>query len=166
MPNPSFRRKRGRRPIYGPKEAQAILDYIASGGTLTQICKQPGMPSPQLVVMWAVGSKRAPQPGFGEAYALARRRRYELWEDQLIDLADGAVDLDSMPKVQGRRLAVDTRKWIMSKRAPDVWGEQVLHQLSGTAQVNIYLPQKGAVELPPPTIDGTVEQIEDGQTES
>jgi hypothetical protein len=86
-----------------------------------------------------------PIPLFGELYAQARERRYQVLEDQLVDLSDNAIHLDSMAQVQGRKLAVDTKKWIMSRRMPQLWGERISYDGPGAkAEVHVYLPAKGS----------------------
>jgi hypothetical protein len=154
------KRPRGRQRIYTAEHAAEILRHLGDGGTLTSICARPGFPTLQLVLAWAFGDEKPPLPLFAELYAQARERRYQVWEDQLVDLSDGAIDLDSMAQVHGRKLAVDTKKWIMSRRMPTIWGEHIQPHPNQNTVVNVYLPQKGAPHNSMRTIHGQAEVIE------
>lgn len=79
---------------------------------------------------------------FSDQYAKARQAQITRWEDEIIEIADDASN-DWMERegkdgegsgwaVNGEaigraRLRVDSRKWIMSKRLPKVYGDKVAH---------------------------------------
>lgn len=92
------------------------------------------MPSRQTILRWAIDLTHP----FSEQYARAREVGYQQMADDLVDIADGKsvswteadagdeVDRDA-PKdaVQRDRLRVDTRKWLLSKALPKVYGDKV-----------------------------------------
>jgi hypothetical protein len=49
--------KTGQPPFYSAEIVQRILDELASGRTLTEICSAPGMPSRSLVQLWAAQNR-------------------------------------------------------------------------------------------------------------
>jgi hypothetical protein len=80
---------------------------------------------------------RAADRGFATAYARARDAQLEAWEDELLDIAeDGSNDWIDREVARGRmerqpdrehiersKLRCDQRKWLMSKRAPQRYGD-------------------------------------------
>jgi hypothetical protein len=64
-------------------------------------------------------------PQFAEAYARARRAQHDAWADQIIELADAALSLDSMAKVTAVRNAMQARQWLLSKLRPEEYGDRM-----------------------------------------
>jgi len=71
---------------------------------------------------------------FSVQYAQARMRGYQLLADEIIDISDDAdgdiVDTEHGPKVDAERVArsklrVDSRKWMLAKMLPKVYGEKI-----------------------------------------
>jgi hypothetical protein len=56
--------------------------------------------------------------GFGDRLNQARLRRYDLWEDELIEHALTELGSQNMAAVQARRTLIDTMKWILARRLP------------------------------------------------
>lgn len=113
-------KKRGRKPQYDREKLfEEILDRIAHGEPLKQICRTEGFPSSSTVFDWLKDSKE-----FTDRYAQARLRQYEVWADEIITIAHeqpslvlnkaGSPSIDSA-WVQLQRLKVDSRKWLLSK---------------------------------------------------
>lgn len=133
-----------------PETLAALTSRIAAGETLAAICKDQDMPSPGTVWRW-----RQENSGFRDSYALARVAQMEVWADEIVEIADDST-LDMVEKV-GRngskymavdqeniarsRLRVDTRKFLMAKLAPHLFGERievagtVAHEHSGTIEI-------------------------------
>lgn len=124
----------GRRTTYTDAIGKAICKMLSEGVTLTQISKRPGMPGVTTILAWAMNDKL----GFYEQYARAREIGYQRMADQLIDIADdGRNDWEEIETRDGSfiklnreatersKLRVDTRKWLLSKALPKIYGEKV-----------------------------------------
>lgn len=106
---------------YGDEVREAILYQLEMGRTLREVCRMEGMPDPAAVLKW---SKVDPD-GFGQQYAQARRIGYEIRADEILELCDeydGKPDRDEVAK---RRLQIDTRKWLLSKCLPKIYGDKI-----------------------------------------
>ena len=105
---------------------------LADGELLTNICKTAGMPSRQAIHRW-----RMSRPAFGALYMQAREIGMESMSDETLIIADDDTldtNADGSPNhasVNRARLMVDTRKFLMAKLAPKVYGDRVQHEHSG-----------------------------------
>jgi hypothetical protein len=115
---------------YDPILAEEILERLADGDSLASICHDEGMPDERSVRRWARN-----QGDFGGQYAAARRLGYEKRADELLEIADNSsadwIDtgngkrvLDTL-HVNRARLMIDTRKWLLSKMLPKVYGDHL-----------------------------------------
>jgi hypothetical protein len=88
------------------------------------------MPPHSTVLGWTVDRK-----DFSDQYARAREIGYHNMADQLLEIADdgrndshrdddGHVQIDH-DVIARSRLRVDTRKWLLSKALPKVYGEKI-----------------------------------------
>jgi hypothetical protein len=103
-----------------------ILRRISHGETLTKACaSNPDFPAPSTVIDW-VHENRA---NIAERYARARDRQIEAWSDQIVDKADEA--LKNPETAHAARLAVDARKFLLSKLKPEVYGDRVEARVTG-----------------------------------
>ena len=133
----------GRTTTYTPATAELICARLADGETLTEICRTPGMPHRQTVHQW-----RMRIPAFNDLYARAREIGMESMSDDVLTIADddtGDLLADGSPNsanVQRSRLMVDTRKFLMSKLAPKVYGDKVEHQHTGQVEHAVTLPDR------------------------
>lgn len=125
-----------------------ILLLLAQGGpssSLTAICKRKDMPSHNTVMQWLykdmIGSGE-----MNEDYARARRMRAHSYEDEVLDIADQA-DHESSAGVNKARLQVDTRKWVMAKLYPKVYGDKLdvsgRVELASTIRIGALMAQQG-----------------------
>jgi hypothetical protein len=126
--------RRGGEPRYTPKLGQAIADRLAAGETLRQVCREPGMPSERTVRRWAMAADHP----FAPIYEAARRVGYHQMADEILEIADdarndwmdretrngGLVQVVDVEAIMRSRLRVDTRKWLLSKALPKVYGNQ------------------------------------------
>jgi len=118
-----------------------ICEHLSAGLTLSQVCKLEGMPNNHLVWEW-----RRANPSFAQAYTRAREAGMEVWADQIVEIADDATT-DYMTKegkngavlsvvdhehVTRSRLRIDTRKFLMAKIAPALYGDHVTVEHGGT----------------------------------
>lgn len=75
------------------------------------------MPSDMTVRDWALDDYK----GFASQYARATLIRMHVLADEIMEIADNA----KFEEVMVSRLRVDTRKWLMSKIAPKVYGDKL-----------------------------------------
>ena len=123
--------------LYTEALGERICDELAKGKTLRTICELDGMPDERTIRRWASDLDHP----FAPQYAHARELGYQQMADDLIDIADGksvawtqadadkedeAVDRDgAIDPVQRDRLRVDTRKWLLSKALPKIYGDRI-----------------------------------------
>jgi len=101
--------------------SDVICSQLAEGKSLREICSNEEFPvAPSTIIMWVQRNDLA--PGFAEQYARARKTQAELLADELLSIADSA-DAESY---NAARLRVDTRKWILSKVLPKVYGDATM----------------------------------------
>jgi hypothetical protein len=128
--------------LYSEALAEAICDRLADGESLNRICKAAGMPSERTVRTWA----RTPEHPFPPKYARAREIGYLKLADELLEIADDGTN-DWMRRtgkdgedlgwaVNGEhiarsRLRVDTRKWLLSKCLPKIFGDRITAEHTG-----------------------------------
>lgn len=120
--------------LYTPELAELICERLADGETLKAICRDDGMPDARTVRRWAMDNLE----GFGKRYSQARELGYLKMADEIIDLADDA-SADSYQEgssrrpdhaaVQRSRLQVDTRKWLLAKALPKIYGDRQNHEV-------------------------------------
>lgn len=125
--------------MYSQDIADAICARLAEGESLRGICRDEGMPSAPTVIRWIRENKP-----FAEQYAMAREAGYQLLADQLLEIADDSsrdtyVDDNGNTRtdtevVARSRLRLDTRKWMLSKMLPKVYGDKV--ELGGSLDLN------------------------------
>ena len=114
---------RGRPSIFSAELASLLCERLADGETLRAICRDEGMPDERTVRRWALDDVE----GFSTQYARAREIGYQSMADDLTEIAD-AKDGDPARD----RLRVDTRKWLLSKALPKVYGDKQQIEHSGT----------------------------------
>jgi hypothetical protein len=123
------------RPVYTPELAHEICRRLTAGETLRVICQGEEMPAASTVGLWVLDDLN----GFAEQYARARLVGYHTMADELIEIADDGTN-DYVEKersdgskaiafdaehVQRSRLRVDTRKWLLSKALPKIYGDKL-----------------------------------------
>jgi hypothetical protein len=67
--------------------------------------------------------------GFAAQYARARLVGYHTMADDLVEIADNPAT-DAVA-VNRDRLKVDTRKWLLSKALPKIYGDKLTAELTG-----------------------------------
>ncbi len=140
------KRKEGRPRKYSPELAELICNLIASGKSLTSICKLDNMPCYVTVMSW-LWTNSPYRDEFLNKYARAREIQAERYADEINDIADdgtndygfkegddkdgaGAKPFFIKEHVLRSRLRVDSRKWIASKLLPKKYGDSSTLQLS------------------------------------
>lgn len=133
-----------------------ICDRVADGETIRQIARDEHMPHAATIY------RELGRPGsFCDQYAKAKEAQLTRWEDELIEIADdGSNDWVKREVDGGRltvvadtdhmnrsRLRVDTRKWVMSKRAPKKYGDRVTNEHTGKDGADLIPPPLSEFEL-------------------
>jgi len=122
----------------------SVLDDIClrtiEGESMRAICRDPKMPSRQRLAKELVENSE-----FAIRYTRARELLYAGWADEILDIADdGTTDYITkigrngheyqavdQEHIQRSRLRVDSRKWLLSKLLPKLYGDKVEHEHGG-----------------------------------
>ena len=124
-------KKNGRPSKYTDKLADKICQMIAQGQSVRSICAKKDIISMQTFFRWLRENDK-----FREQYARACEERSYMHAEDIIEIADNATN-DYMEKLEGdgyifnsenvqrSRLRIDTRKWLMSKLNPKVYGDKL-----------------------------------------
>lgn len=115
--------------MFTQEKADAICARLVGGLSLRKACEAEGGPDPSTVLRWV-----SDNPAFAQQYAHARKIGYQLLADEIIEISDDSsgdiIDTEQGPKVDAERVArsrlrVDSRKWMLSKMLPKVYGDKV-----------------------------------------
>lgn len=119
---------------YDQAKADRICELLSQGKSLRKAAEAEGM-SHATVLLWVKENQ-----AFSDQYARAREIGYQLLADELVDIADDGsndsyVDDDGKVRTDAEvvarsRLRLDTRKWLLSKMLPKVYGDRVHQMLS------------------------------------
>lgn len=123
-PPPKVARPVGRPSVYSEKVSQEICQRIIEGDSLRQICRDAHMPGQRTVFEWLDDARNE---DFRSRYARARARATEAYEDEIMDAAREATSEDAA----ARKVHITTLQWIMSKRAPKVYGDRITQEHKG-----------------------------------
>lgn len=124
----------GRPSTYTPEIAAEICRRLLDGETLKVLCRDPEMPPESTVRLWVLDVD-----GFAALYTRARLVGYLAMADDLQEIADdGTNDYVERERadgtkymafdaehVQRSKLRVDTRKWLLSKALPKIYGDKL-----------------------------------------
>jgi hypothetical protein len=122
---------RGRPTQYSAKLALEICTRLAKHGNLRAVCRDEDMPPEATVRTWALEDRE----GFFAQYSRSREIGYHGMADELTEISDddsgdkttdgnGNERMDA--EFVGRsRLKLDTRKWLLSKALPKIYGDKV-----------------------------------------
>jgi hypothetical protein len=133
-----------------------ICEELKVGRSLESICKAEGMPSVATFLEWV----NADPIGVGKDYAHAREIGYALLADEIVALSDKTHEWVTVQKLdpQGdpmfdekgepllkqmlmplnsdviahKRVQIDTRKWMLSKMLPKVYGDKITQEHTGS----------------------------------
>lgn len=145
-------KKNGRPTKYSDRLADRICQKIAEGYSVRSICKEKDMVSMQTLFRWLRENDK-----FREQYVRACEERSYAQAEEIIDIADNATN-DYMEKLEGdgyifnsenvqrSRLRIDTRKWLMSKMNPKVYGDKLDMTTNGN-DIGVALSARQAEQL-------------------
>jgi hypothetical protein len=126
--------KAGRPSTYTQELADRVCAGLAAGQSLRTVCSGEGMPSVATIFNWFKTKE-----GFLEQYARAKQESADAMAEEILDIADDGTNdwmTVTMPGgyekevvnnevVNRSKLRVDTRKWLMAKMKPKVYGDKV-----------------------------------------
>ena len=129
----------GRPSTYSQQIADEVCRRLAGGESLRAICRDEGIPDESTVRLWALDDRE----GFAAQYARAREVQFLAIADELLEIADdgrndwmqrtgndGGWDLNG-EHIQRSRVRIDTRKWMLSKMLPKVYGDKTEVAVTG-----------------------------------
>ena len=100
--------------VFSQVAADAVLDKVASGLTVSKIALEPGFPPAHVIRRWAILNK-----DFREAMDIAKRMRAEHYHDEAIATAEGT---NKKAHVGINKLKVSTYQWAAEKGDPGKFG--------------------------------------------
>lgn len=112
----------GRPSDYSQELADLICDRLIAGESLRAICRDPDMPAKITVLHWLSRHEE-----FRAQYAHARDLQAEAEFDDMEELAATATP----ETVNVVKLQVDTRKWVLARKAPKKYGDRVSQEITG-----------------------------------
>lgn len=132
-------KKNSQRPNARQYDRESVAEFVCSelalGKSLRSILDADDkLPSVRSFLDWvAADSFLATQ------YARARAAQYELLADEIVAIADenyttdehGVKERLSSEAIQRNRLRVDTRKWMLAKMLPKVYGDKIQTEHTG-----------------------------------
>ena len=137
----------GRKTTFTREVGDAICDRLANGESLRDVCLDDAFPTERTVREWALDNvgKSDDYEGFGPQYARAREMGYLRLAEELLDIADNGqndwiekrlqndetIAVVNHEHINRSRLRVDTRKWILSKMLPKVYGDKIVTEHTG-----------------------------------
>lgn len=138
---------------YSPALGEAICLLLEQNGNLRETCRTLGL-SVTTVLRWSDDAALAPFP---EQYARAKAAGLQLMASDLEAIADGQLptmwpgtDVPMPPDPQRDRLRVDTRKWLLSKCLPKLYGDKLTAELTGPGGGPVEVVRRVIVDPKPP----------------
>jgi hypothetical protein len=124
----------GRPTTYSAAIADRILDQLADGRTLADVCRDPGMPAQGTVWQW----KAEDREGFAARYNTARELGCDALADEILEIADDArrdwivrrrfdgttFTVPNPDNIRHARLRIAARQWLLSKTLPRHYGKR------------------------------------------
>ncbi len=115
--------------MFSQEKADAVCVALSEGKSLRAACVDAGA-SPVTILRWAKDNA-----AFSEQYARAREIGYKLLADEILEISDDS-SLDMIPDKDGNlrpdaervarsKLRVDSRKWMLSKMLPKIYGDKL-----------------------------------------
>lgn len=132
----------GRTSAYTDELAEEICARLADGETLRSICRDDHMPDERRVRSWALDLDHP----FSPQYRIAREIGYMQMADDLLDISDdgsndwmvregkdgeGTAYSVNGEHISRSKLRVDTRKWLLSKALPKIYGDKIVNEHTG-----------------------------------
>lgn len=122
---------------YTPERANFILEKLAEGVSLREICREyEDTPDESTVRKWAIDDVE----GFRVRFVTAKMLGHESMADEIFDIADDgrndwmtrhnertgvSEEVPNNEHMNRSRLRVDTRKWYLAKVLPKIYGDKL-----------------------------------------
>lgn len=119
---------------YAASVFDEMMELIATGAPVRQICLMEGMPSQAQFYKWLQDDTEK-----SEKYARAKELQADYFAEEIIDIADNSTndwmiregkEVVDQEAIQRDRLRIDTRKWLMGKCKPKKYGDKLDHTSS------------------------------------
>ena len=129
--------KRGPKEAYTPDLFELFCTLLEEGKSIRQAAKEIGV-DPATAWRW-----KDQEEGNSQRYARARELRSELFADEIRELSDDSSndtlsgekgDYPNSVAVARNKLQIDTRKFLMSKFYPKVYGDRMNIDHSGKVE--------------------------------
>lgn len=118
--------------MYSQAIADQVCELLADGLSLRKAVERAGT-THSVILGWVKDNK-----AFSDQYTRAREIGYQLLADEIIEISDDSrgdtwVDDDGNERTDTERVArsklrMDSRKWMLSKMLPKMYGDKVVHQ--------------------------------------
>lgn len=126
----------GRPSTFTEAKGNEICERLIKGESLRAICQSEDMPDNVTILRWLRDF-----PEFDKQYTRARQMQALWWSEELMEIADDGRN-DYYEDDDGRKrtdhdviarskLRIDTRKWMLSKMLPKIYGDKTTTELSG-----------------------------------
>ena len=114
----------GRPTLFSQEIADKICKELEKGQGLRRVCREnEDFPPESTVRQWVKNN-----PEFYAQYTSAREIGYEAMADELLDISDGEKEDSAADR---DRLRLDTRKWLLSKCLPKIYGDKTSTEITG-----------------------------------
>ncbi len=128
-----------------------VLEQVAQGRLLQDICAQPGMPSVREVLVEVTGDQ-----DLKALWEQALKLSAQVFTEQALAKAEEIAQAPGVPqKVAAYRVLIEQLKWTAQKRDPSVFGDRQQVQLLVPIQINttLDLGQGAGAGTPQPAPD-------------
>lgn len=99
-----------------PLEVRGVLlERIAAGESLRNVCRDEGLPAFRTVMEWLEADE-----GFRTKYARAREAQADVLFDGMADIESGVLSGELKP--DAARVVLDSQRWRAEKLKPKVYG--------------------------------------------
>jgi len=132
---------RGRPTSFTPELAGEICRRLCEGKTLREVCRAEDMPAESTVRGWVSEDRE----GFSAHYARAREIGYHTMADEILHIADdnstdvrtdeNGNELVNHDVINRAKLRIDSRKWLLSKALPKVYGDRTETNVNHTLTI-------------------------------
>ena len=132
----AVRKSRGR-TLNKETVKREVIDRIAKGESLLNICKDNKMPCRDTIFEWLSKDK-----SFSDKYDRAREIRADRIFDEILEIADDSSDdyvkgdegeiVLNREAIERAKLKIDARKWILAKMVPKKYSEKMELEHSGS----------------------------------
>lgn len=131
---------------------EVVLDHLGDGLSAAKACERAGI-TYRVLKGWLTKDK-----AFFDEYMAARKIGVLKMVDEIVDISDNR-DEDSDERyenVHRAKLMVDTRKWLLAKLLPDVFGDgpQVQQNISGGQVMVVTGVPRAPSDPPKELVDG------------